>query len=72
MEILSVGKATASLNRVIQTVITMGNPVVVRTPHGLVQIAPYELAKAVPPAPKGSLKLLPREIELGNRLGVSL
>jgi hypothetical protein len=72
MELLTVSKAKAGFSRLTRNVIKTGNPVVVRTPRGLVQIAPYELPEAVPPAPKGALKLLPREIELGNTLGETL
>ena len=72
MQPLTVSKARASFNRVTRGVLKTRKPVLVRTPKGLVQIAPYDLADEVPPAPPGSLKLLPREIELQNTFGDTL
>ena len=72
MQRLTVSKARASVSRVPRGVLKNGKPVIVRTPKGLVQIAPYDLSAEVPPAPTGSLKLLPREIELHNTIGESL
>ena len=72
MQMLTVSKARASFSRVSRGVLKTRKAVVVRTPKGLVQIAPYELADKVPPAPRGSLKLLPEEIALHNTFGESL
>ena len=72
MQMLTVSKARASFSRVSRGVLKTRKPVVVRTPKGLVQIAPYELSDEVPPAPRGALKLLPREIELHNTFGETL
>ena len=72
MQMLTVSKARASFSRVSRGVLKNRKAVVVRTPKGLVQIAPYELAEEVLPAPRGSLKLLPREIELHNTFGATL
>lgn len=72
MQLLTVSKARASFSRVTRGVLKNGKPVIVRTPKGLVQIAPYDLAEEVPPAPSNSLKHLPREIELSNTFGDTL
>ena len=69
MEVLTVAKAKAGFSRVTRHVIRSRKPVIVSTPAGLVQIAPYELPEEVPPAPPGSLKRTRREIELGNTFG---
>lgn len=47
-------------------------PVLVRTPQGFIQILPYELPEAVPPAARGELKLTRRELTLHNAFGESL
>jgi hypothetical protein len=72
MQTLTVSKARASFSRVTRGVLKTRKPVVVRTPKGLVQIVPYEFSAAVRPAPRGSLKLLPEEVELHNTFGESL
>ena len=71
MQMLTVSKARASFSRVSRGVLKSRKAVVVRTPAGLVQIAPYDPTNAVPPAPRGSRKLLPREIEMHNTFGES-
>lgn len=72
MELLSVSKAKTQFSQVTKNVIRTKRPVVVRTPHGLVQIAPYELPEEILPAPRGSLKRSREEITLGNTFGESL
>lgn len=72
MELLTVSHAKARFSRVTRAVLKTRKPVVVRTPAGLVQIAPYELPEAVPPAPAGSLKLSKAELRLHNTFGDSL
>jgi hypothetical protein len=72
MQTRTVTKARASFSRVTRGVLKTRKPVVVRTPAGLVQIAPYDLADEVPPAPPGSLKLTPQEIALHNTFGDAL
>lgn len=74
MQMLTVSKARANFSRVSRGVLKTRKPVVVRTPKGLVQIAPYDLADEVPPALRGSLtlKLLPEEVALHNTFGESL
>ena len=72
MQLLTVSKARAGFSRVTRGVLKTRKPVVVRTPTGLVQIAPYDLAAEVPPASPGSLKLTPEEIKLHNTFGETL
>ena len=69
MQTLTASKAKASFSRVTRSVLKTRKPVVVSTPEGLVQIAPYDLSEEVPPAPPGSLKHTAREIELSNTFG---
>lgn len=72
MEVLTVSKAKAGFSRVTRRVIKLRKPVIVRTPAGFVQIAPYDLPEEVPPAPPGTLKLSPEELRLHNAFGDSL
>jgi hypothetical protein len=69
---LTVTKARASFSRFTRGVLKTRQPVLVRTPKGMVQIAPYDLADAVPPAPAGVLRHTDREIELSNTFGETL
>lgn len=61
METLTVSKAKAGFSRVTRKVIKSRQPVLVRTPAGFVQIAPYDLPEEVPPAPRGSLGKFTKE-----------
>ncbi len=72
MNMLTVSRAKAEFSGIARRVVRSKKPVVVRVPSGFVQIAPYELPEEVPAAPPGSLKLLPRELELHNTFGESL
>ncbi len=72
MNMLTVSKAKAGFSGIAREVIHSRQPVIVRVPHGFIQIAPYDLPEEVPPAPKGSVKRLAREIALGNSLGDAL
>ena len=72
MNMLTVSKAKAGFSGIAREVIHSKQPVIVRVPHGFIQIAPYILPEEVTPAPKGSLKRLAREIALGNSLGDTL
>ena len=72
MNMLTVSKAKAQFSGIARRVVRSKKPVVVRVPSGFVQIAPYELPEEVAAAPQGSLKLLPREVELHNTFGESL
>lgn len=72
MELLTVSKAKANFSRVSRGVIKTKKAVIVKTPQGFVQIAPYELPEVVEPAPRGSLHRTKGEIALGNTLGDSL
>lgn len=72
MMTLTVSKAKAGFSGVARRVIRSRQPVLVRTPAGFVQIAPYDLPEEVPPAPPGSLKLTPEEQKLHNTFGDSL
>lgn len=72
MDMLTVSKAKAGFSRVTRRVIKTRQPVIVRTPAGFVQIAPYDLPEEVPPAPAGSLKLSQAELKLHNTFGESL
>ena len=55
IDMLTVSKAKARFSRVTRRVIKTRQPVIVRTPAGFVQIAPYDLPEEVPPAPPGAL-----------------
>ena len=72
MTTLTVSKAKAQFSGVARRVIKTRKPVLVRTPQGFVQIVPYDLPEAVPPAARGELKLTARELELHNTFGDSL
>jgi hypothetical protein len=72
MELINVSAAKANFSRISRKVIARKQPVTVRTPTGFVQIVPYELPSEIAPAPKGSIRLAKREVELANSLGDSL
>ena len=72
MNMLTVSKAKATFSGIARKVVRSKKPVIVRVPDGFIQIAPYEFPAEVAPFPAGSLKLLPREVELHNTLGESL
>ncbi|MDO8586392.1 MAG: hypothetical protein Q7T82_05070 [Armatimonadota bacterium] len=73
MDMLTVSKAKAGFSRVTRRVIKTRQPVVVRTPAGLVQIAPYDLPEEVPPAPPGALgKYTEAQYRFANTFGESL
>ncbi|HRE83049.1 MAG TPA: hypothetical protein PLN52_18535 [Opitutaceae bacterium] len=72
MEMLTVSKAKAGFSKVTRDVIKNRRPVIIRTPAGFVQIAPYDLPEDVPPAKPGTLKLTARELNLHNTFGDSL
>jgi hypothetical protein len=72
METLTVAKAKASFSQVTRKVIKSGKPVLVRTPAGFVQIAPFAFREEVPPATPGTLKLTARELKLHNTFGETL
>jgi hypothetical protein len=72
MNMLTVSRAKAEFSGIARRVVRSKKPVVVRVPSGFVQIAPYEPPEEVPAFPPGSLKLLPRELELHNTFGESL
>jgi len=72
VNMLTVSKAKAKFSGIARKVVRSRKPVIVRVPDGFIQIAPYELPEEVPPFPAGSLKLLPREVELHNTFGESL
>ncbi len=72
MVTLTVSKAKAKFSGVARRVIKTKQPVLVRTPQGFIQILPYELPEAVPPAARGELKLTRRELTLHNAFGESL
>jgi hypothetical protein len=72
MKMLTVSKAKAQFSGIARNVVRSKKPVIVRVPDGFIQIAPYELPEEIPAIPKGSLKLLPREISLHNTFGESL
>jgi|CZKI01.1.fsa_nt_gi hypothetical protein len=69
MQMLTVSKAKAGFSGIAREVIHTKKPVIVRVPHGFIQIAPYQLPEEVAPAQRGSIKRLPREVTLGNMLG---
>lgn len=73
METVTVSKAKAGFSQLTRRVIKSRRPVIVRTPAGFVQIAPYDLPEEVPPAPRGSLgKFTTDELRLHNSFGDSL
>jgi hypothetical protein len=73
MEMLTVSKAKAGFSRVTRKVIKTRKPVLVRTPAGFVQIAPYDFPEEVPEAPRGSLgKFTAEQYRLYNTFGESL
>ena len=72
MKMLSVSSAKADFSGIARGVVRTQKPVIVRIPTGFIQIAPYELPEVVPAFPHGSLKLLPREVDLHNTFGESL
>lgn len=72
MTTLTVSKAKAGFSGVARRVIRSRKPVIVKTPAGYVQIAPYDMAEEVEPAKPGSLRLTAEELQLHNRFGESL
>ncbi len=72
MTTLTVSKAKAGFSGVARKVIRSRQPVIVKTPAGFIQIAPYDLPVEVPPAPPGSLNLTAEELKLHNTFGESL
>ena len=72
MKPLNVSKAKAQFSGIARDVVRSKKPVIVRVPDGFIQIAPYELPAEIPAMPKGSLKLLTREIALHNTFGESI
>jgi hypothetical protein len=72
VKMLTVSKAKSTFSGIARNVIRSKRPVIVRVPDGFIQIAPYELPVEVPAFPKGSLELLPRELELHNSFGETL
>jgi hypothetical protein len=72
MEMLTVSKAKAGFSQVTRKVIKSRKPVLVRTPAGFVQIAPYDFPEDVPPAAPGTLKLTTKELALHNTFGDAL
>lgn len=72
MKLLTVSRAKAGFSKVTRTVLKSRQPAIVRTPGGLVQIAPYDLPEYVPPAAPGSYKPTKQEIALSNTFGESL
>ena len=71
MTTLTVSKAKAGFSHVTRKVIKTRQPIVVQTPDGFVQIAPYDLPE-VPPAPPATLKLTRDELKLHNTFGDAL
>lgn len=72
MTTLTVSKAKAGFSGVARKVIKSRKPVIVKTPAGYVQIAPYDIPEAVEPAKPGSLRLSAEELKLHNTFGESL
>lgn len=70
MNMLTVSKAKAHFSGIARRVVRSRKPVIVRVPNGFIQIAPYDLPEAVPPAPRGSLgKFSAEELRLRNTFG---
>jgi hypothetical protein len=72
MQMLTVSKAKSGFSRVARGVIRSRKAVVVKTPTGFVQIAPYELPEEVQPWPLGTVRLTPTELKLHNSFGETL
>jgi hypothetical protein len=72
MQILTVSKAKTGFSKVARKVIRNRKPVIVRTPAGFVQIAPYDIPEEVAPWPLGTVKLTAEERELHNHFGETL
>ena len=73
MDTLTVSKAKAGFSRVTRRVVKTRRPVVVRTPVGFVQIAPYDLPEEVLAAPPGALgKYTEAQYRFANTFGESL
>lgn len=73
MEMLSVSHAKAKFSEVARRVIKSRHAVVVRTPTGYVQIAPYDLPEEVTPAARGSLgRFTAEQYRLHNTFGEAL
>lgn len=72
METLTVSKARAGFSQVARNGIGSRKSVLMRTPAGFPQIAPYEMPEEVPPAALGMLRLTAEERERHNSFGDSL
>ena len=72
VKMLTVSKAKATFSGIARNVVRSKKPVIVRVPDGFIQIAPYDLPEEVSPFQAGSLKLLPREVDLHNTVAESL
>jgi hypothetical protein len=72
MQLLTVSKAKAGFSGLARQIIKKRETVVVRTPHGFIQMAPYDLPEVVSPAPRGSVRHLPQALEMINTFGESL
>jgi hypothetical protein len=69
---LTIDEAKATLGRIARGVLRSKKPVIVRTSDGFIQIAPYKRSEKRTAPRVGSLRLLPRELELHNTFGDSL
>jgi hypothetical protein len=72
VKMLTVSKAKANFSGIARNIARFMKPVIVRVSNGFIQIAPFALPAEVPPFQPGSLKLLPREVDLHNTFGKSL
>jgi hypothetical protein len=72
MQMLTVSKAKSGFSRVVRGVIKNRKPVLVRSPAGFVQIAPYDLPEEVPAWPPGTVRLTPEERKLHHGFGETL
>jgi hypothetical protein len=72
MQLLTVSKAKAGFSGLARRIIKKRETVVVRTPHGFIQMAPYDLPEVVAPAPRGRIRHLPQALEMINTFGESL
>lgn len=72
MKALAIAEARAALGSIARDVLRSKTPVILRTRYGFIQIAPYEGPNRRTAKSSGSLRLLPRELELHNTFGDSL
>lgn len=72
MTTLTVSEAKAGFSGIARQVIKTKQPVMVKTPTGYVQIAPFDEPEFVPPSKKGDFAYSNEAIRLANTVGDAL